>query len=100
MILFALRGLTVSLSVFVLMYAVLRLSVAGGWSLTRQRFAWLSPNALYALQVGPFVLSVMIVAAFTVPSFLRFEKKMVPLRGIVNHCVRLLIFAGALLPCI
>ena len=77
MILFALRGLTVSLSVFVLMYAVLRLSVAGGWSLTRQRFAWLSPNALYALQVGPFVLSVMIVAAFTVPSFLRFEPRVV-----------------------
>lgn len=77
MILFALRGLAVSLSVFVLVYAALRLSVACGWSLTRQRLPWLSPNALYALQVGPFVLSAMIVAAFTVPSFLRFEPRVV-----------------------
>ncbi len=77
MILFALRGLTVSLSVFVLMYAALRLAVACGWSLTRQRFPWLSPNALYALQVGPFVLAAMIVGAFTIPSFVRFEPRVV-----------------------
>jgi len=75
--LFALRGLTVSLSVFVLMYAVLRLAVAGGWSLTRRRIPWLSPNALYALQVGPFLLSAVIVGAFTIPSFLRFEPRVV-----------------------
>jgi hypothetical protein len=72
-ILFALRGVAVSLSVFVLMYAALRLSVACGWSVTRQHSRWLSPNALYALQVGPFVLAAMIVGAFTIPSFLRFE---------------------------
>jgi hypothetical protein len=76
-ILFALRGLTVSLSVFVLAYAALRISVACGWSLTRQRFSWLSPNALYALQVGPFVLAALIVGAFTIPSFVRFEPRVV-----------------------
>ncbi len=77
MILFALRGLTVALSVFVLAYAALRLAVACGWSLTRQRFPSLSPNALYALQVGPFVLAALIVGAFTIPSFVRFEPRVV-----------------------
>ena len=77
MILFALRGLAVSLSVFVLAYAALRLAVACGWTLTRQRSRWLSPNALYALQIGPFVLAAMIVGAFTIPSFVRFEPRVV-----------------------
>jgi len=77
LILFALRGLSVSLSVFVLMYVGLRLFVACGWSLTRQRFPWLSPNALFALQIGPFVLAAMIVGAFTIPSFIRFEPRVV-----------------------
>ncbi len=62
---------------FVLVYAALRLSVACGWSLTRERLPWLSPNALYALQVGPFVLSALIVGAFTIPSFIRFEPRVV-----------------------
>jgi beta-lactamase regulating signal transducer with metallopeptidase domain len=77
LILFVLRGLMVSLSMFVLTYVALRLSVAGGWSLTRKRLPWLSPNALYALQVGPFLLAAMIVGAFTVPSFIRFEPRVV-----------------------
>ena len=62
---------------FVLAYAALRLAVAGGWSLTRQRLPWLSPNALYALQVGPFLLAALIVGAFTIPSFIRFEPRVV-----------------------
>lgn len=77
MTLFALRGVTISLSTFVLAYAALRLSVAGGWSLARRRVPWMSPNALYALQVGPFLLAAMIVVAFTIPSFIRFEPRVV-----------------------
>ncbi len=77
MTLFALRGLTVSLSMFVLAYAALRLFVAGGWSLTRRRSPWLSSNVLYALQIGPFALAVIIVGAFTIPSFLEFEPRVV-----------------------
>jgi beta-lactamase regulating signal transducer with metallopeptidase domain len=77
LILFALRGLTISLSIFVLAYAALRLSVACGWSLTRRRLPWMSPNALYTLQVGPFLSAAMIVGAFTIPSFIRFEPRIV-----------------------
>ena len=77
MILFVLRGLTVSLSMFVLAYALLRLFVACGWRLTRQRAPWLSPNTLYTLQVGPFALAAIIVGAFTIPSFVRFEPHVV-----------------------
>jgi Zn-dependent protease with chaperone function len=75
--LFAIRGLTVSLSMFVLAYAALRLSVAGGWLLTWRRLPWLSSNVLYALQIGPFALAAMIVGAFTIPSFLQFEPRVV-----------------------
>src|SRR3954468_171671 len=69
--------MAVSLSVFVLAYAALRLSVACGWSVTQQRSRWLSPNVLYALQVGPFVLAAMIVGAFTIPAFVIFEPHVV-----------------------
>src|SRR4051812_12143697 len=34
-----------------------------------------NPNWLYALQVGPFFLALMMVAGFTVPAFLRFEPR-------------------------
>jgi Zn-dependent protease with chaperone function len=76
-IVFVLRGLAVSLSVFVLAYVLLRLVVACGWALTRQRLPWLSPNALYSLQVGPFAFAALIVGAFTIPSFIRFEPRVV-----------------------
>jgi beta-lactamase regulating signal transducer with metallopeptidase domain len=62
---------------FVLAYAALRVSVACGWSLTRERLPWRSPYVLYALQVGPFVLAALIVGAFTIPSFVRFEPRVV-----------------------
>jgi hypothetical protein len=74
---FVLRGLSVSLSVFVLTYALVRLAVSCGWSLTQRRLPSLSPNWLYALQVGPFALATFIVAAFTIPSFIRFEPRAV-----------------------
>ena len=96
MTLFALRGLAVSLSMFVLAYAALRLAVACGWTLTRHRFPWLSPNALYALQVGPFVVAAVVVGAFTIPSFLRFEPRIVqepfgpPVLALGAACVALL----------
>jgi Zn-dependent protease with chaperone function len=58
---FVLRGLSVSLSVFVLTYALVRLAVSCGWSLTQRRLPSLSPNWLYALQVGPFARTNAIV---------------------------------------
>jgi len=75
--LFAVRGLAVSLSMFVLAYAGLRFAVAGGWTVTRKRLPWMSPNALYALQIGPFFLALIIVGFFTIPSYLRFEPRVV-----------------------
>ncbi len=77
MIIYLLRCLTVSMAVFVLAYVLLRLAVWCGWPtanrLMRRFSQTLSPNLLYALQVGPFIASGLIVLAFTVPSFLRFE---------------------------
>src|SRR5258708_2921648 len=60
---------------FVLVYAALRLSVAGGWSLTRRRSPWVSPPAPHALPVGPLLFAAMIVGGFTIPSFIRFEPR-------------------------
>src|SRR4051794_18738161 len=74
---FVLRGLAVSLSVFVLVYAALRLTIALGWSVSRERSPWLSPNVLYALQVAPFLLGALFVSVFTIPSFVRFEPRIV-----------------------
>jgi Zn-dependent protease with chaperone function len=76
-VMFVLRGLAVSLSVFVLVYAALRLTIALGWSVSRERSPWLSPNVLYALQVAPFLLGALFVSVFTIPSFVRFEPRVV-----------------------
>jgi hypothetical protein len=97
---YALRGLAVSLSMFVLAYAVLRVAVACGWSAGKRRSQWMSPGVLYALQVGPFVVAATIVAAFAIPSFLRFEPKSVeeafglPVLALSAVCVWWLVMGG------
>jgi hypothetical protein len=76
---YAVRGLTIGLAIFVLTYAGLRLLVTAGWAAAER---WLfrepskfRPNTLYVLQVGPFLLSLLAVAIFAVPAFLKFEPR-------------------------
>jgi hypothetical protein len=74
---FALRGLTVALSVFVLVYAMTRMMVECSTRLAISRmkkrpFA-LSPNGWFAMQVAPFLLAMLVTFLFAVPSFIRFE---------------------------
>ncbi len=76
MLVYTLRGLAVSLAIFLLSYASLRAMVAAGWKFAAKkpgRVRRLSPNAVYLLQVGPFLASVLAVACFAIPAFLRFE---------------------------
>jgi Zn-dependent protease with chaperone function len=75
------RGLTVSLAVFVLVYVALRIAVAIGWPfaerLTRRISLSVPPNVLYAIQVGPFIAAALVVCSFTIPAFVRFEPRIV-----------------------
>jgi Zn-dependent protease with chaperone function len=74
---FALRGIAVSLTFFVLLYGLLSALVAVAWRLlkwlhaTEQSLAGL----LFALRVFPFVSSVVITFAFVVPSFQLLEPR-------------------------
>ncbi len=85
---FAARGITVSFSVFVLVYCALSLAVCLGW-----RTVWLHSlhrpvrrvaDLLFALRMFPLVIAAVITAAFTVPSFLLLEPRAAdePLGGI------------------
>lgn len=71
------RGITVSLSMFLLSYCALTLTVGCCCVLLRRVAHRLPPavlsKALYALQIGPAGVSALLVIAFTVPSFLSFE---------------------------
>ena len=74
---FALRGVAVSLSVFVLLYCALSAGVCLTWrrfyrSIQRHRMRWIA-DALFVLRVLPFLTSVVITLACTVPSFIMFE---------------------------
>src|SRR5947209_17402981 len=78
---FALRGLAVSCSVFVMIYAVLSVAVALTW---RSLFAWTQhysvhrlSTLLFAVRMFPLVTAAVITAAFTVPSFLLLEPRAV-----------------------
>jgi len=76
-IIYAARGLTVALSVFVLVYALLRVAVECNSHLAarylKRSFSRLSPNTWYAMQIGPFLVAALVTCLFAVPSFLRFE---------------------------
>src|SRR5216684_3320962 len=85
---FALRGIAVSFSVFLLLYCGLSLAVGCIW-----RKVWLysrrypvrrSADLLFALRVFPLVAATAVTAAFTVPSFLLLEPRSIdePLGGI------------------
>lgn len=78
---FALRGLAISLSVFVMIYSVLSLAVGLSWQRlrgwTRNGSARRTADLLFALRMLPLAVSAAITAAFTVPSFLLFEPRSV-----------------------
>ena len=78
---FALRGLAISLSVFVLVYCVLSLAVSLSWQKLR-RWSRNSPARrsallLFGLRMLPLATASAITAAFTIPSFLLLEPRAV-----------------------
>lgn len=78
---FALRGLAVSLSVFVIVYCALSLAVALAWHCvrewTRNLPAHRMADILFGLRTLPLVTAGAITAAFTIPSFLLLEPRSV-----------------------
>jgi Zn-dependent protease with chaperone function len=76
-ILYTLRGLAIALSVFVLVYALLRVLLECGTRLVNRlsigKPASVEPNGWYALQVAPFVTAAVATFLFAIPSFLHFE---------------------------
>ena len=74
---FALRGIAVSFSIFVMLYGALSLVVCGVWRKVfscAQRFpASRCADLLFALRVLPFVLATAATLALAVPSFLLLE---------------------------
>jgi beta-lactamase regulating signal transducer with metallopeptidase domain len=78
---FAVRGIAVSFSIFVMLYAALSIAVCAVW-----RHAWIygqqfsarrCANLLFALRVGPFVVATAATLAFAVPSFVLLEPRAV-----------------------
>jgi hypothetical protein len=74
---YALRGLSVALSSFVLAYAFTRVIMELGTRLAlRYLGKWsslTSPNTWFAVQLAPFVSATLVTFLFAVPSFIRFE---------------------------
>jgi Zn-dependent protease with chaperone function len=87
---FAVRGIAVALSVFVIVYGVLSLAVGlcwrwrDVWPHGRRRLVRRSADLLLAWRMFPLVTAAVITAAFTVPSFLLLEPRAIdePLGGI------------------
>jgi len=76
---FALRGISVSFSVFVIVYGVLSLAVAVSWSKIRLRIGGFATrrlaDSLFALRVFPLVGAATVTLALVVPSFLLLEPR-------------------------
>lgn len=78
MLVYSLRGIAVSLAIFLLTYASLRLLITAGWKAAARkpgRVSSLGSDTLYLLQVGPFLAAALTVACLAVPAFLRFEPR-------------------------
>ncbi len=78
---FALRGLAVSCSVFVMIYGVLSVAVAVTW---RRLYGWTMhypvqrlSSFLFAVRMFPLLAAAAVTAAFTIPSFLLLEPRRV-----------------------
>jgi Zn-dependent protease with chaperone function len=74
---FLARGIALSLSVMVLLYASLSLVVASGWRMAEWRCRRFSPRVaadfLFGLRIMPLMLSGLATLVFMVPSFLLLE---------------------------
>jgi beta-lactamase regulating signal transducer with metallopeptidase domain len=78
---FAVRGIAVSVSTFVLLYSALSLAVYGVWRRVwlggRQHSAKRCADLLFALRLLPFVVATGVTLAVAVPSFLLLEPRAV-----------------------
>ncbi len=78
---FAVRGIAVSFSIFVMLYGLLSLAVYGVWKrgwLAAQRYsARRCANLLFALRLLPFVVAAGLTLVLAVPSFLLLEPRAV-----------------------
>lgn len=76
---FALRGIAVSFSVFLIVYCATSLAVLCTWNRVYQRLRDLPVQRLgdlfFALRMFPLVLAAIITAAFAIPSFLLLEPR-------------------------
>jgi Zn-dependent protease with chaperone function len=85
---FALRGIAVSFSVFVMVYCVLSIAVGFTWHKIWQhrnaRPVRRTADLLFATRMFPLVAAAIITAAFTVPSFLLLEPRSInePVGGV------------------
>jgi len=85
---FAVRGIAVALSVFVIVYGVLSLAVCLGWRSVWRKSqrcpARRNADLLFGWRMFPLATAVVVTAAFTVPSFLLLEPRTIdePLGGI------------------
>lgn len=67
------RGGVIALGVFFLVYAALSLLVGVGWRALHRDRRRVSSATAYSLRILPLAAALVVVALFTVPSFLRFE---------------------------
>jgi beta-lactamase regulating signal transducer with metallopeptidase domain len=78
---FAVRGIAVSFSIFVLLYGALSLAVCGLWRgvwHNRQNYsARRCANLLFALRMAPFIIAIGATIVLAVPSFLLLEPRAV-----------------------
>ena len=85
---FAVRGITVSFSVFAIVYCVLSVALCLAWRrvwLYSQRYPVRQmADLLFALRLFPLITAAVITAAFTVPSFLLLEPRAIdePVGGV------------------
>ncbi|MFI5090436.1 MAG: M56 family metallopeptidase [Terriglobales bacterium] len=69
------RGGVIALGVFPLVYVALSLLVGVGWRALRRDRRRVSTATAYGFRVLPLAAALVVVALFTVPSFLRFEPR-------------------------
>ena len=85
---FALRGLVVAFSVFLIVYCILSVAVCLTWSRFRQRIQHHRvrriADSLFGLRMFPLATAAIITAVFTVPSFLLLEPRAIdePIGGV------------------
>ena len=85
---FAVRGIAVAFSVFVLVYGVLSLAMGciwrRVWIYAHCRSARRNADLLFAMRVFPLISAALITAVFTVPSFLLLEPRRLdqPMSGV------------------